>query len=190
MGEPSQYRQIIDEVARIFRANGFHGTTMSVVSERTGLGRSSIYHHFGRGKLEMAQRSLDVVETFIAAMEATVKDPATSAQARWERVAEMLRRYYEDGQLGCLLAVFSLEDVPDELRERTKALFDRWLAAMAVLCNRDGCEDADAERFALRAVMVIQGGLVLSRAQSSGAAFEQGLAEVASAVSSLRGSHA
>ena len=97
----------------------------------------------------------------------------------------MLGRYYEDGQLGCLLAVFSLEDVPDELRERTKGLFDRWLAAMSALYDRAGCGDADAERFAFWAVMMIQGGLVLSRARSSGEAFKLALAEVASAVSSL-----
>lgn len=155
---------------------------MSVVSDRTGLGRSSIYHHFGHGKLEMAQRSLDAVETFLDAVEVAAKHPEKSAQARWTRIESMLRVYYEDGQLGCLLAVFSLEDVPDELRERTKGLFDRWLAAMAALCDRDRCSDADAERFAFRAVMMIQGGLVLSRARSSGEPFEEGLSEVASAM--------
>ncbi len=174
---------ILQDVARIFRANGFHGTTISVVSERTGLGKSSIYHHFGRGKSEMAQRSLDVVATFMEAMEATAGDTSVPTSARWEAVAKMLREYYENGQLGCLLAVFSLEDVPDELRARTKLLFDRWLAAMTLLCNPDQCDEADAQRFARHAVMMIQGGLVLSRAQSSGDAFEQALAEVASAVS-------
>ncbi|MGB3555573.1 MAG: TetR/AcrR family transcriptional regulator [Jannaschia sp.] len=185
MSKPNQHPDIIDDVARVFRANGFHGTTMSVLSERTGLGRSSIYHHFGRGKLEMAQRSLDVVEAFIATMDATTRDLTIPARARWDRIEKMLRQYYEDGQLGCLLAVFSLEDVPDELRDRTKALFDRWLMAMSALCDRDACEDAEADDFALGAVMMIQGGLVLSRAQSSRAAFERGLSEVSLAVMSL-----
>ena len=169
---------IVEDVARLFRANGYHGTTMSVVSERTGLGRSSIYHHFGRGKLEMAQRSLDVVDAFLLKIEATINEADNPAGARWDRIREMLRQYYEDGQLGCLLAVFALEDVPGELRVRTKALFDRWIAGMAALSAQGGSDKADAERFGLCAVMVIQGGLVLARARSSRAPFEQALSEV------------
>nr|WP_298415554.1 TetR/AcrR family transcriptional regulator [uncultured Halomonas sp.] len=178
MKENNSRPDLVAEVARTFRANGFHGTTMSVISKRTGLGRSSIYHHFGRGKLEMAQRSLDLIETFIDVMAVTISAPDISLQAKWGTIEGMLRHHYEGGQLGCLLAVFAMEDVPVELRNRTKALFDLWINATARLYESGGVESADSHTLAQKDVAALQGALILSRAQSCATPFERTLAEI------------
>lgn len=180
---------IVTEIARTFRANGFHGTTLSVVSERTGLGRSSIYHHFGRGKVEMAQRSLDTVDIFIGVMGQTIRAPDVSPQAKWETIEAMLRAHYERGRLGCLLAVFALDDVPEDLRLRTKVLFDHWLDAMADLHRAGGASAASARRQAERSVGALQGALVLSQALASSDPFEWTLAEIGASVADLHGGH-
>lgn len=86
---------------------------MSIISARTGLGRSSIYHHFANGKQEMAHRSLDAVEAFIGAVGEIARDGSSSPLRRWQAIEAMLRQHYQGGLLGCLLGVFALEDVPD-----------------------------------------------------------------------------
>lgn len=187
MTEHSSRLELIDKVACTFRANGFHGTTMSMISERTGLGRSSIYHYFGQGKLEMAQRSLDTIDASICVMRDTVIASDITLWSKWKMIEDMLRKHYQGGQLGCLLAVFAMEDVPDELRERTKVLFERWLDAMADLHRFRGAGDARARRSAQRDIAAIQGALVLSRAQSSSEPFDQALGEVGTAFSELLG---
>ncbi|OBX17504.1 hypothetical protein A9995_15670 [Erythrobacter sp. QSSC1-22B] len=176
---------LTDEISRIFRANGFHGTTMSVISQRTGLGRSSIYHHFGRGKTEMAGRSLDRIEKFIDVIAGAANAPDVSLRTKWATIEGMLRRHYEGGQLGCLLAVFAMEDLPVELRGRTKLLFDYWLSAIAELYKSGGVDSAGAARSAQRDVAAIQGALILSRAQSSGEPLDHTLAEIAATFSEL-----
>lgn len=171
--------ELVEEISHLFRVNGYFGTTMSVISGRTGLGRSSIYHHFADGKLEMAQNSLDLIEAFIATMERVAQAEDVALTERWALIERMLRTHYRDGELGCLLAIFALEDVPGELRDRTKALLDSWLIVMARLHRSAGASDLDGPRCAQRDVAAIQGGLVLSRGQSSNKPFDQALLCVA-----------
>lgn len=176
---------LVEAVARTFRANGYHGTTMSLISKRTGLGRSSLYHHFGRGKLEMAQRSLDQIDAFIGVIFAEVTAPKVSPPRKWETIEKMLRKHYQNGQLGCLLAVFALEDVPRELRARTKELFDRWIEAIANLYKASGIAGNDADRSARRDIAAIQGALILARAQTSNDPFDQAMREISTTLCDL-----
>ncbi len=185
MNDKDPHLDLTSEISRIFRANGFHGTTMSVISQRTGLGRSSIYHYFGRGKTEMAEQSLDRINMFIDVMAATATAPDVPLQAKWRTIEGMLRKHYEDGQLGCLLAVFALEELPAELHARTKLLFDHWLDAMAELYRSGGLAGADADRSAQRDIAALQGALILSRAKSSVDPFGSALAEIGAKISEL-----
>ncbi|WP_137679898.1 TetR/AcrR family transcriptional regulator [Aurantiacibacter suaedae] len=173
---------LVDKVARTFRENGFHGTTMSIISDRTDLGRSSIYHHFGRGKLEMAHRSLESIEAIIHSIRQTTSSPTLSPATKWEVVRAMLHRHYEGGLLGCLLAVFAMEEVPNELRDQTGRLFSAWADATAELYRMAGCLEMDALRYAQRDVILIQGALVLSRAHGSSAPFEEALEDISEAL--------
>lgn len=182
MKEVEAHGDLVEEVARTFRANGYHGTTLSIVSDRTGLGRSSIYHHFGRGKLEMAQRSLDAIERFIGTLGETASATHLSSREKWEMMRAMLHKHYEGGMLGCLLAVFALEDVPDDLRARTKKLFESWIGATAELYRVGDVGSLDALAIAERHVAFIQGALVLSRAQDDPAPFEQAMTDIAEAL--------
>ena len=183
MVRPSGEDDIVFHVARVFRANGFHGTTLSAISKRTGLGRSSLYHHFGQGKLEMALRSLDAIEAFIAErIEAEAEGPEP-IEVRWQRIEAALRAHYEGGQLGCLLAVFAIEDVPAEVAEQTKAIFVRWSAAVARLYRSAGVPEAEAASQALRDIVRLQGSLVLSQALSCNEPFDQALAQISGSIS-------
>lgn len=173
---------LVGKVARTFRENGFHGTTMSIISDRTGLGRSSIYHHFGRGKLEMAHRSLEAIDGIITSIRVTTSSPTLSPGNKWNAVRAMLHKHYEGGLLGCLLAVFTSEEVPDELRDRTGQLFDAWSDATAELYRIAGCREKDALLYAQRDLSLIQGGLVLSRAQRSSTPFEAALDDITEAL--------
>lgn len=166
-------------IARVFRANGYHGTTMSILSTATGLGRSSIYHHFGRGKLEMAERSLDGIACFIAQLESVADASGQEPLEKWHRIRTMLHEQYEGGELGCLLAVFGMEDVPALLREKTAELMERWFSAFASLHMQNG-DVRKAAAMAQRDVRTIQGGLVVARATANNVLFKAALDDVGS----------
>lgn len=56
--------EILLRLFGIFRRSGFDGATLSKISEETGLGKASLYHHFPGGKVQMAEEVLRFVETW------------------------------------------------------------------------------------------------------------------------------
>ena len=52
--------EVVARLMKVFRREGYEGASLSRLSEATGLGRSSLYHHFPRGKEDMAAAVLDL----------------------------------------------------------------------------------------------------------------------------------
>lgn len=50
---------VVADLVDLFFQHGFDGTTLSLISERTGLHRASLYHHFPGGKDEMARAVIE-----------------------------------------------------------------------------------------------------------------------------------
>lgn len=46
--------EVIAQLTKVFRQYGYEGATLARLSEATGLGKASLYHHFPKGKEEMA----------------------------------------------------------------------------------------------------------------------------------------
>ena len=54
--------EILLRLFSVFRRSGFDGATLSKISQETGLGKASLYHHFPGGKIQMAEEVLRFVE--------------------------------------------------------------------------------------------------------------------------------
>ena len=57
--------EIIDRLFVVFRDRGYEGSSLADLSQATGLGKSSLYHHFPRGKEQMAEAVLERGRSFI-----------------------------------------------------------------------------------------------------------------------------
>ena len=53
--------QAVEKLVKVFRQYGYEGATLSRISQATGLGKASLYHHFPNGKQEMAEAVLQYV---------------------------------------------------------------------------------------------------------------------------------
>lgn len=42
--------EAVRRLVKTFRQSGYEGTTLSQISQATGLGKASLYHHFPNGK--------------------------------------------------------------------------------------------------------------------------------------------
>lgn len=169
----SSKQAAIDAIARCFRRRGYNGTSMSDLSEATGLGRSSLYHHFPGGKEEMALAALEVAEELLKGPIAGAIKSAMPGQPRIE-FASILRNYYEDGRLGCLLAMIGMQDCPPESRRKIAELTNFWIDTLATFFGGN----ADAYVLARREIALLQGALMISIATEDTTAFEAALAEV------------
>jgi AcrR family transcriptional regulator len=112
---------------RLFRQYGYDGATLAKISEATGLGKASLYHHFPGGKDEMVETVLDYLERWmdqnILQILKSSSDPLTRLQQMCNRVSEV----YEGGKQPCLSAILllgSARDVFHRLRQSTVSSLD------------------------------------------------------------------
>lgn len=167
--------EIVGTIARVFRRYGYEGATMSILSRDTGLGRSSLYHHFAEGKEDMASQALAMVEDHFENEVFPLLEASSPPIVKLARFTKRLNDYYEGGRLGCLLAAFSLQGSPSAVAGRVSALFERWIGALARVYGEGGLPRSDAMRRARRVVAGLQGALVLTTATRDASHLEDAL---------------
>lgn len=174
MPRPAAPREeIIDKLGEVFRRHGYDGASLKLLSDSTGLGRSSLYHYFPNGKEDMAAAVLDSAEQWgvDALGPILASDAAPADKAR--RVALALDGFYAGGRRSCLLELFAIGDARSvfgaRVTERLAALRDVFLR----IAEEAGHEAEGAERRAEDALVAIHGALVVSRGLNDTAPFRR-----------------
>ncbi|AYD01481.1 TetR/AcrR family transcriptional regulator [Neorhizobium sp. NCHU2750] len=160
----TQYERadVVPLLAEVFRELGYEGTSLNRITERTGIGKGSLYHFFPGGKEEMAAAVLADVDQWF---EREIFLPLESGGSD-EPIARMwlnVTRYFRSGGRVCLVGAFALDATRDRFAAAIRDYFARWIAALAAALEREGASSADAKRSAEDAVLTIQGAIVLSR---------------------------
>lgn len=165
---------VVPLLAEIFRELGYEGTTLSRITDRTGLGKGSLYHFFPGGKEEMAMAVLGEIDAWF---EKTVfrplleEQPASAILSMWQNVDA----YFHSGGRICLVGAFSVDETRDRFADLISQYFRRWIYALDKALIDCGFSEADAKEMAEECVAGIQGALVLSRALNDPAAFARSL---------------
>jgi AcrR family transcriptional regulator len=169
---PSSGRaEAVSRLAEVFRERGFEGASLSAISQATGLGKGSLYHHFPSGKEEMALAVLDEIDAWF---EREVFSPlAAQTPNAIEAMFDAVTAYFRSGRRVCLVGAFALSDDNDRFRARICAYFRRWTEALAQALVADGHSPRKARGRAEEIVAGIQGGIVLARALGDTAAFDR-----------------
>lgn len=161
--------QVADALVAAFRRDGYAGASIRDLAHATGLKSASLYHRFPRGKADMALAALaragEGFEALVVAPLETAGEPAERLNAS----AEGLARFYDGGELACLLAVLAASDAPQPVRAAVAAAFARWRRALASALAEAGAAapvDEAEDRIA-----AVQGALVLARGTGATAAF-------------------
>ncbi|WP_257167991.1 TetR/AcrR family transcriptional regulator [Bradyrhizobium sp. SRS-191] len=165
---------VIPVIAEVFREHGFEGTSLSRITERTGLGKGSLYHFFPGGKDEMARAVLAHVDDWFereiyAPLRADVPDVAIARM--WRGVDD----YFRSGRRVCLVGAFALDETRDRFAAVIASYFTRWIESLRDALVRGGWPAAAAADRAEEVVLGIQGALVLARATGDEAVFGRAL---------------
>jgi TetR/AcrR family transcriptional repressor of lmrAB and yxaGH operons len=153
---------MLDRLMDLFREKGFEGASVSDIAETTGLGKSSLYHHFPNGKEEMA---LQVLARLEEQLEQTLFEPMRSAGTPKQKLNEMLDRldrFYEGGKKTCLLGRLSASVDVSRFRRPLGRAFGTWIEAVEGLGVEAGLPRAIARIRAEDLVVRIEGALVVS----------------------------
>lgn len=168
--------QLVEKIAKVFRNCGYLGTSLSALSEATGLERASLYHRFPGGKEEMAQAVLAHVGR---RLEADLFGPLRAPGDPGEKSAIAIRAiesFYEDGHLPCVLEALSMDGAPPKIRAALTAAANAFLDSLAGLSRELRPKPAAKARdCAAAALVALEGALILTRVTGQGAHFDRAL---------------
>lgn len=80
---------VVGQLIELFFKHGYDGTTLSLISEKTGLHRASLYHHFPGGKEEMARSVIEYADRW--GQEFIVEVVHNAEKSGPERLHELVR---------------------------------------------------------------------------------------------------
>lgn len=168
---------VLPLLAEVFRAHGYEGATLALISEATGLGKGSLYNFFPGGKEQMANEVLASIERWFVDK---IYTPLRIAPDPVKGIADMYvatNEYFRSGQRVCLVGVVALGASRDLFGEKVKVYFAGWVDALAAALRRYGNDKAEARRKSEHAILEIQGALVLARAFDDAKVFSRALRE-------------
>jgi AcrR family transcriptional regulator len=163
----------------VFKEYGYEGASLKLLAEAAALSKASLYHHFPRGKEEMAAHVLAHsgarLQKLVPAPLAGSLDGADCVRASLEGTAA----YYAGDLPICLMNSLLLGEGRALFGERIAAAVAAWRGGIAACLKRDGWPAADADGWAGDALALVQGSLVLCRVEGARAPLDGCLDDLA-----------
>lgn len=168
--------KIIDRLFVVFRDRGYEGASLADLSHATGLGKSSLYHHFPGGKEEMAEAVLEQAKTFIGSAVAEVARSSDPLKTRVRKIVAALDKLYAGGRNPCVLGRLATSEIGPDARRTLREIFVLWMDAIADLAHESGMHRVRARQFAEDWLARLQGALILYAANGDSGLFERTMA--------------
>jgi TetR/AcrR family transcriptional regulator, lmrAB and yxaGH operons repressor len=166
VARPDRHRAaLLAATGQLLRRQGYAGTSVNDFLNAADATNGSLYHHFPRGKEELARAAIDaaaeqVEGALLSAFNAT-DDPVLAAQ---RSIDGMIAAFEADPRDGCPVAPTAIDaaGISEELYLAAAAAFARWsdVFEQALLRTRDADAAAAQARVLLSA---IEGALLLDR---------------------------
>jgi len=180
MRKPAKDRtQILRELTEVFRAHGYNGTTLSKLTQGTGLERASLYHYFPGGKRAMAEAVLKSVVEQLGANVIGALEGEAPAPARLEAMLQATSDFYNGGEELCFVSIFAIGEDSEHLASTLREAVSGWVDALTRTLADAGHDDAAG--LANASLACIQGALVLAGVTHDAKPFRDALAFLRSA---------
>lgn len=167
--------EIVNRLFITFRDRGYEGASLADLSSATGLGKSSLYHHFPRGKQQMAEAVLEQSKAFIESSIAEVAQSSEPFKERIRKIVASLDKVYASGRNTCVLGRLATADIGADARQLLQEIFTLWIDAVAELARESGMPRTRARHFAEDWMARLQGSLLLQAANGDRGPFERAM---------------
>lgn len=162
----------------LFRQFGYDGVTLSKISQATGLGKASLYHHFPGGKDEMVETVLIALEQGLEQIISDTLHSEGDALTRLQTMCDRISKAYDGGQKPCLLAALTLGSAKAVFQDRVRTLLELWINAIATVLIEAGMEEELAQQRGEDGVIAIQGALILAQGLDNPAPFQRAIQQL------------
>jgi TetR/AcrR family transcriptional regulator, lmrAB and yxaGH operons repressor len=170
--------EVVARIQTVFRDHGFEGASLSEIAKATGLGKSSLYHHFPGGKDDMAVAVLARIEAW---MREYVLEPLRgqgSPRARLHAMLDALDELYAGGTNACVLGALVTGGSRVKFQAYLQSAFALWIEALRALAAEAGIAESEARDHAEDAVVRIQGALIVAAGLDDPTPFRRALRNV------------
>ena len=179
-GASDTRERLLTAAQRLFRKRGYHATGLSDILEAALAPKGSLYHHFPGGKEAIGVCVVEKISSSLLTLLAQSRARSTEAillKTGAQMLVSMEKTNYE---LCTLFAAFSAErKTSPQLGQAVTRAYAELTAALEVLLMRDGLTARAAKDKALLVTALMEGGLLLSQAQSDSSAFKLALKQAA-----------
>ncbi len=173
---------MLNRLMDLFREKGYDGASLADISESTGLGKSSLYHHFPNGKEEIA---LQVLAHLEEQLEGALFEPMRSTAAPRKKLDQMLDTidgFYDGGKKACLLERLAASVDAKRFRRPLGRVVTAWIDAVEALGIESGLPRAVARLRAEDLVVRIEGALVVCAATGDTSIFTRAIRDLRESV--------
>lgn len=159
--------EIADVLTRVFVEYGYAGASLAMLSSVSGLSKASLYHHFPRGKEDMAafvlgRSGMRFQKHILAPLQSTVVPSERLAQS-----FAGVEIYYNGDAPTCLMNSLMLGDGFPLFGEQVRKTVDVWRQGLSAGYKALNRAEMEADVWAAGVVGGIQGALILCRLQQS-----------------------
>lgn len=172
---PTSKDEIVERLFTVFRDQGFDGASIADLSRATGLGKSSLYHHFPDGKEQMAEAVLNRAKILIDRELLDAARASGSLKARIRKIVAVLDHMYAGGRTSCVLGQLATCAIGPQARGSLQGAFSDWIEAIEKLAADSGLSASRARYFAEDWVARIQGALILQAANGNAGPYKRAL---------------
>jgi AcrR family transcriptional regulator len=171
---------MVRSAASLMRSRGLSATSFSDVLAASGAPRGSIYHHFPKGKEQLAGDAIRWTSERVVAHQRACR--ATTAAGVLRCFIDMWRQVVvaSNGTEGCVVAGAAIDTVAGErgLIDVVHATFESWVDLLTEQLEAVGVPTRRASRIALATLAGMEGALILCRAEGSNGPLETVAAEL------------
>jgi TetR/AcrR family transcriptional regulator, lmrAB and yxaGH operons repressor len=161
--------RMVQSAAALFGVRGANATSFSEVLEHSGAPRGSIYHHFPHGKRQLTSDAVTLTAQRVLDHQAALTEPGAAAVL--ERFVGMWRQVVvaSDATAGCAIAGVTVDtDAGDGASMAlVRDAFRAWTDLLAQQLTAAGIDPLRAASLAVTALAMMEGALILCRAERS-----------------------
>ncbi|MGL6340695.1 MAG: TetR/AcrR family transcriptional regulator [Waterburya sp.] len=170
--------KLILQLLELFRRYGYEGATLSKISQFTGLGKASLYHHFPGGKEDMVNAVLEYSENWLEEKILKPMRAQNNPRDRLNEICDRVNELYQGGEQCCIFNVLLLGEGKGLFQEKIKNSLKLWIEAIAEVLVAAGIEEKIAREQAEDAIAKIQGTLILARSLDDLEPFQRTLRQI------------
>jgi len=173
MSKAEKTRQfIIEKTASLFNTKGYTSTSLSDITEATGLTKGSIYGNFenrDQVALEVYKYNANILKQ---SMSRSFGDEFPSTMDKLEAFVAFYRKNWPlvflNGGCPLMNAATEADDTFPSLKKQVTTSFTQWISKISEVIiegqkNGELSASADSEEYASLFIMLIEGGILLSK---------------------------